>query len=680
MQMADQPVNTGRAAYGILKKGRIGGALLYGPPGTGKTHLARVLARECQATMISASAADIENMYVGETEKAIKGLFNLGRLLAPSIIFIDEADSLFHARGPGDRTWERSRINQLLTEMDGLVKVKTPPFVLLATNFPRQLDHAVLRRAPSRLHIGIPSFESRKKIFHICLREEKIGDNVDWEELAYITQGYSGSDIQTMCVQTALICETSPADIDINGVRTIKKAHFQKAFERCAPTVSRAALSQIREFAKEFDPSTWAKMKGDEDQERVTQEAYIKAAAVTATNEHKTLRPDHVHVKPTSPGTSGSHIYPAPKVPEQPMNYVVHPPSWPPPSFVNSVLMEPAARIEEVESIADDDQQSESVEQSEGVEQSKLHYIPLANNNKEIRVLSIEPSTGETDISVTEPLRCTLENVSLQDWSPLYRAILHKLEVAGLRKDSPYDKFLLWHLANILLHRRINGKPRLKHDNFEEIGIQLMNEVVPLMNSNYDIEMEEMEPLEPRFNWGDYIALSYVWGNPRKTREIFVNGNRFAVGENLYLALRKLQSSFEVRERRLKIWIDAICINQSDLNERAQEVKKMDMIYSEALAVRAWIGEPPPNTTREFRTAKSWLKGIRNTELTDVVAALVPDSEVAHALWGLASGLFYEPYWQRLWIMQVSQPYHAQDLMCSAERLILPLRLLDDHF
>ena len=116
-----------------------------------------------------------------------------------------------------------------------------------------------------------------------------------------------------------------------------------------------------------------------------------------------------------------------------------------------------------------------------------------------------------------------------------------------------------------------------------------------------------------------------------------MNGNRFAVGENLYLALRMLQSSFEVRERRLKIWIDAICINQSDLNKRAQEVKRMDRIYSEALVVRAWIGEPPPNTTWEFRTAKSWLKGIHNTELTDIVAALVPDSEVAHAPWELAS-------------------------------------------
>lgn len=105
--MVDQPANTGRSAYGVLKKGRIGRALLYGPPGTGKTHLACVLAREFQTTTISASTADIENLYVGETEKAIQGIFNLGRMIAPSIIFIDEADSLFKARGPGDRIWER---------------------------------------------------------------------------------------------------------------------------------------------------------------------------------------------------------------------------------------------------------------------------------------------------------------------------------------------------------------------------------------------------------------------------------------------------------------------------------------------------------------------------------------------------------------------------------------------
>jgi SpoVK/Ycf46/Vps4 family AAA+-type ATPase len=92
----------------------MGGALLYGPPGTGKTHLARVLARESKSVMICVSAADIENKYVGETEKAIKGLFNLGRMLSPCTIFLDEADSIFRHRTFEDRQWQRNQINQLL--------------------------------------------------------------------------------------------------------------------------------------------------------------------------------------------------------------------------------------------------------------------------------------------------------------------------------------------------------------------------------------------------------------------------------------------------------------------------------------------------------------------------------------------------------------------------------------
>ena len=152
-QLIHQPANTGKYSYGILKRARIGGALLYGPPGTGKTHLARVLARESKAITICASAADLTNSYVGETEKAIQGLFNLGRMLTPCILFLDEADALFQSRKSDSRGWEKSQVNQLLLEMDGLKKFKSSPFVLLATNFPHDLDIAVLRRVPQVVSI-----------------------------------------------------------------------------------------------------------------------------------------------------------------------------------------------------------------------------------------------------------------------------------------------------------------------------------------------------------------------------------------------------------------------------------------------------------------------------------------------------------------------------------------------
>jgi SpoVK/Ycf46/Vps4 family AAA+-type ATPase len=100
-------------AYGILRASRFRGALLYGPPGTGKAHLARALVRESKVVTISASGADLVNKYVGDTEKAIKGLFGLAKMLAPSIIFIDEADALFRCRGPSDRSSPADIINSL---------------------------------------------------------------------------------------------------------------------------------------------------------------------------------------------------------------------------------------------------------------------------------------------------------------------------------------------------------------------------------------------------------------------------------------------------------------------------------------------------------------------------------------------------------------------------------------
>jgi hypothetical protein len=98
----------------------------------------------------------------------------------------------------------------------------------------------------------------------------------------------------------------------------------------------------------------------------------------------------------------------------------------------------------------------------------------------------------------------------------------------------------------------------------------------------------------------------------------------------------------------------------------------MEMIYTDTISVRAFLGLPPSNATiSELHTAKSWLDKVRDTKLNDVVAALVPDSRTAHALWTLASSIFFEPYWQRLWIMQVSNAQSLSETFNGVLDLVL---------
>ncbi|KAI1376609.1 P-loop containing nucleoside triphosphate hydrolase protein [Hypoxylon crocopeplum] len=182
-------------------------------------------------------------------------------MVAPSIIFIDEADALFRKRSEEDRGWERSRLNELLNQQDGLTAAKMPPFLLLATNHPNDLDDAAMRRVPARLHIGLPARAAREKIFCIFLREEAVDPSLDLQHLTRCTAGFTGSDIKTVCTQATLICQS---ELDKCGksdeTRVLTNEHFATALARTSPTVSRDALQQVRDFAEKFDPAAIKKM------------------------------------------------------------------------------------------------------------------------------------------------------------------------------------------------------------------------------------------------------------------------------------------------------------------------------------------------------------------------------------------------------------------------------------
>lgn len=179
------------------------GILLYGPPGTGKTTIARVLASQAKASFFAVKADEIVSMWLGETEKQIARLFSEARKHRPSIIFIDEIDTLVAKRVGG--TWSAERTNQFLTEIDGVMS--TPGvFVIGATNFSESLDPALLRggRLSRQILIPLPDADCRVRLFRVHSRNMPLAADVDLAELGRLTDTLSGADIRDICQAAGL--------------------------------------------------------------------------------------------------------------------------------------------------------------------------------------------------------------------------------------------------------------------------------------------------------------------------------------------------------------------------------------------------------------------------------------------------------------------------------------------
>jgi hypothetical protein len=154
-----------------------------------------------------------------------------------------------------------------------------------------------------------------------------------------------------------------------------------------------------------------------------------------------------------------------------------------------------------------------------------------------------------------------------------------------------------------------------------------------------------------RFMWGDYAALSYVWGDPGLTHRVIVNGQVMRVGRNLEIALRALsaQSNFE---NGFKLWVDAICINQDDFEERGRQVSKMRDIYGGAWTVIAWLGEERDNSDQALELVQT-LSDLKPGHGEELAARLSEDPEfLGHGCWMALHDLMNRPYWYRLWIIQ----------------------------
>lgn len=236
------------------------GILLFGPPGCGKTLLAAAVANEIKAKFIPVDAASIMSKWLGEAEQNVARLFNLARREArfsPVIIFIDELDSLMGVRRfeVGGETRVR---NQFLKEMDGIIDKKNPTrvYVVGATNKPWDLDPPFIRRFQKRIYVPPPDYKQRLETFKLYTKPLKLASDVNLEELARLTEGFSGSDIMDVCQSVQLKVNSEIfekcADYSKAEPRPITMRDFLEVLEKRKPSISRESLIQYEKWFNEF--------------------------------------------------------------------------------------------------------------------------------------------------------------------------------------------------------------------------------------------------------------------------------------------------------------------------------------------------------------------------------------------------------------------------------------------
>lgn len=235
-----EPIRS-REKYKILNIKLSCGILLYGPPGCGKTLLAKAIANQTQANFISIKGPELLNKFVGESEKAIRMIFERAKSSSPCIIFFDEIDSLVPRRTDSDSNGVTSRIvNQMLTELDGLEERKDI-FIIAATNRPDIIDRAMMRpgRIDKLLYVPLPTVEERLHILRACIKNTPLV-NIDIEKIAqdHRCEGFSGADISLLvreASELALIRHLKNNE----EILALNQDDFENALKKISPSVSK---------------------------------------------------------------------------------------------------------------------------------------------------------------------------------------------------------------------------------------------------------------------------------------------------------------------------------------------------------------------------------------------------------------------------------------------------------
>ncbi|KAJ8907324.1 hypothetical protein NDN08_007438 [Rhodosorus marinus] len=234
------------------------GLLLFGPPGTGKTMIGKAIASKSGATFFNISASSLTSKWVGEGEKTVRALFAVARMFQPSVIFIDEIDSLLTARTDSDQESTRRIKTEFLVQMDGAATTRDDRVLVVgATNRPQELDEAARRRLVKRLYIPLPDLESRTALIARLLKNQE--NNLASEgiaEVSRLSEGYSGSDLYSLCAEAALGPVRDLGDalssISADGVRKIDLEDFRVASRLVRASVGSSELEAYIEWNRTY--------------------------------------------------------------------------------------------------------------------------------------------------------------------------------------------------------------------------------------------------------------------------------------------------------------------------------------------------------------------------------------------------------------------------------------------
>lgn len=232
------------------------GLLLFGPPGTGKTMIGKAIASEAQATFFNISASSITSKWVGEGEKLVRALFELAAQRQPTVIFIDEIDSLLSSRSEAEQEGSRRVKTEFLVQIDGANTNPDDRILLIgATNRPHELDDAVIRRLAKRMYIPLPDRQGRGQLVKSLMKDIKseLSDQ-DIEEVVTASEGFSGSDLKVLCTESAMnpLRRVDIRSVEVHSVPAVTVTDFRAAFRVVKSSVNASDVSSLLEWNKQY--------------------------------------------------------------------------------------------------------------------------------------------------------------------------------------------------------------------------------------------------------------------------------------------------------------------------------------------------------------------------------------------------------------------------------------------